>query len=428
MGRVVQGVVRCLLEPEWEAKFESVSYGYRPSRQINDVVSRINRILMQPSKAWVFEGDISQFFDCIDHSFLLGRLEYFPGLSLIRKWLKAGIFLDSVFYETNEGTPQGGVISPLLANICLHGWPAEIGINEQPDGRIFEFYSRGRTMLRFADDFVIFCKTKKDAMSLYDELEPHLAKRGLVLNRTKSSVVPITEGFDFVGFHHSLARKFGHEYAHAYSFRPDGEFSFLKRELFAPSSVPSKKSFKKVKDTLSILFDEYAGKSSHEFIRRANRVIRGWCLSKRAFDCYKHFKALDSFLYIKQLLYIKRRHQNKNTQWRVNRYFAMERTAPPRKGYFYKWTLRDPSTGIPMLRAFWFWRKKIPGGKVIDYSPVKLDQTSDNPDSRGISTIDKSLYTRRPQTSSRTPSLGRLYEATYCLAVTPISQRSWIST
>jgi RNA-directed DNA polymerase len=113
--RVVQGVIRCALEPEWESKFECSSYGYRPGRQINDVVSRINRILMQPSKAWVLEGDISQFFDCIDHSFLLNRLEHFTGYDLIEKWLKAGIFLDLVFYETDEGTPpdiRGSYFSP----------------------------------------------------------------------------------------------------------------------------------------------------------------------------------------------------------------------------------------------------------------------------------------------------------------------------
>lgn len=378
--RVVQGVIRAALEPEWEAVFEASSYGYRPGRQINDVASRINRILMQPSKAWVFEGDISQFFDCIDHSFLLSRLEYFPARALIEKWLKAGIFLARVFYDTEEGTPQGGVISPLLANICLHGLPEELGIKEQSDGRVFEFYSRGRTMLRFADDFVIFCKTRASAMALFDELEPLVAKRGLSLNRSKCAVTPVTEGFDFVGFHHRLALRFGYVGAHTHSFRPDGEYSFLKREFFTPSSVPSKKSFKKVKVTLSELFADYAGKAPSKLIRRANGVIRGWCLSKRAFDCFAHFKSLDNFLYLKQLRFIKRRHPNKNTAWLVNKYFAMERN--PRKGYFYKWTFRDPVTGIPMLRAFWFWRKKVPGGKVIDYSPVKLDQAPDNPDSR----------------------------------------------
>jgi RNA-directed DNA polymerase len=103
--RVVQGVIRCALEPEWESKFEASSYGYRSGRQINAVISRINSILMSNSKAWILEGDISKFFDCIDHSFLLSRLVHLPAYNLVKDWLKAGIFLESVYYETEEGTP-----------------------------------------------------------------------------------------------------------------------------------------------------------------------------------------------------------------------------------------------------------------------------------------------------------------------------------
>ena len=150
--RVIQGVVRNALEPEWEAHFEASSYGYRPGRQVNDAISRINRILMNPSKQWVFEGDLSQCFDKIDHSFLMSRLKYFPGAKLIEKWLKSGILYDLVYYETEEGTPQGSIISPLLCNIILHGLPLELGIRKQADGRVHEYYSGGRTMLRFADD------------------------------------------------------------------------------------------------------------------------------------------------------------------------------------------------------------------------------------------------------------------------------------
>jgi RNA-directed DNA polymerase len=299
---------------------------------------------------------------------------------LIEKWLKSGIFFQFVFYETEEGTPQGSVISPLLCNITLHGLPLELGIREQADGRVHEYYSGGRTMLRYADDFVIFCKTKANALALYDELEPLLAKRGLDLNRAKSNVSSVTAGFDFLGFTHRLAKKFGKSYSHTESVRPDGEFDFIRNDKLTPSSVPSKKSYRKVKQALSDLFAEYAGKSPTQLVLRANRVIRGWCLSKRAFDCFGHFKDLDNFLFKKQLRYIKRRHPNKSAAWRVPKYFALERD--PRRGYFYKWTFRDPSTGVAMLRAFWFWRRQIPGGKVIAYSPVKLDQVPDNPDSR----------------------------------------------
>jgi len=379
--RVVQNVVKNALEPEWEAKFEASSYGFRPGRSVNDVISRINRILMNPSKCWVFDGDLSKFFDMIDHTYLMNKItKFFPGSNLIEKWLKSGILYEFVFYLTEEGTPQGSEISPLLSNIALDGIPAELGIREQADGRVHEYYSKGRTMLRYADDFLIFCKTKADAMSLFDELDPILAKRGVPLNKEKSKVYSIIEGFDFLGFNNRLAKKFGKSYSHAYSFKPNGEFDFIKRADMTPSSVPSKKSYKKVKETLTALFKEYAGKSPTQLVLRANRVIRGWCISKRAFDCFGTFKDLDNFLYKRQLRYIKRRHPSKGMSWLVNKYFAMERN--PRKGYFYKWTFKDPATGVAMLRAFWFWRRQIPGGKIIAYSPVKLDQVPDNPDSR----------------------------------------------
>lgn len=379
--RVVQNVIRNALEPEWEAKFEASSYGFRPGRSVNDAVSRINSILMHPSKRWVFDGDLAQFFDMISHPYLLNKItKYFPGYNLIEKWLKSGILYEFVYFQTEEGTPQGSVISPLLSNIALDGIPAELGIREQADGRVHEYYSRGRTMIRYADDFLVFCKTRADALSLYDELDPILAKRGIPLNKEKSKVFAITDGFDFLGFNHRLAKKFGKSYSHTHSWNSDGEFDFIKRVDMTPSSVPSKKSYKKVKDTLSELFVEYAGKSPTQLVLRANRVIRGWCLSKRAFDCFATFKDLDNFLYNRQLRYIKRRHPTKSMSWRVNKYFAMERN--PRRGYFYKWTFKDPSTGIAMLKAFWFWRRQIPGGKIIAYSPVKLDQVPDNPDCR----------------------------------------------
>jgi len=351
--RVIQNVLKNALEPEWEAHFEASSYGFRPGRSVNDAISRINRILMQPSKHWVFEGDLSQCFDKIDHSYLLSKVQYFPGRNLIEKWLKSGILFQLVYFDTEEGTPQGSVISPLLCNIALHGIPSELGIREQPDGRIFEFYSGGRTMLRFADDFVIFCRTKESAMALYDQLDVILRKRGLELNKDKTRVSSVMEGFDFLGFNNRLVKRFGKSYSHVASLRPHGEFEYIRHEELTPSSVPSKKSYKKVKQTLSDLFAEFAGKSPTQLVLRANRVIRGWCLSKRAFDCFTTFKDLDNFLYKKQLRYAKRRHPNKNASWRAYKYFAMERN--PRKGYFYKWTFRDPVTGIAMLRAFWFY-------------------------------------------------------------------------
>lgn len=338
--RVVQFVIKSALEPEWEAKFEASSYGFRPGRQVNDAVGRLLRVMNQKKKLWVFEADVSKCFDCIDHSYLLNRIEFFPGYNLVEKWLKGGIFHDGIYFRTDDGTPQGSVISPLLCNIALNGIPEELGIKEWKNGRLFEAYTRARTMIRYADDFVILTRTKRDAESLYGELEPILARRGLELSTDKTKITDVVSGFDFLGFNLRLAKRFGRKYLATHGFDETGEFSFLREEAMFSMASPSKKSFTKVKATLKSLFIQYSGKASPQLILKGNRVIRGWAISKRAWECFGHFKALDNYLYILQYRFIKRRHQNKNVQWRVSKYFALEKN--PSKGYFYKWTFRDP--------------------------------------------------------------------------------------
>lgn len=377
--RVVQFVIKSALEPEWEAKFEASSYGFRPGRQVNDAVGRLLRVMNQKKKLWVFEADVAKCFDCIDDTYLLDKIKYFPGSKIVEKWLKGGIFFEQVYFRTDEGTPQGSVISPLLCNIALDGIPGELGIKEWKDGRLFEVYTRGRTMIRYADDFVILTRTKRDAESLYNELEPILARRGLELSRDKTRISDVVSGFDFLGFNLRLAKRFSRKYLITHGFHESGEFSFLREDVMFSMATPSKKSFKKVKETLKNLFLQYSGKSPTQLVIKSNRVIRGWAISKRAWECFAHFKALDNYLYILQTRFIKRRHPNKNVEWRVSKYFALAKDS--RKGYFYKWTFKDPVSGIPMLRSFWFWRRKH-AGKVIDYVPVKLDQVKDNPDSR----------------------------------------------
>ncbi len=122
-------VVKNALEPEWEAKFESSSYGFRPSRSVNDAINSIYVSLNNPnSRCWIVDADVSQCFNNIDHNYLLNQLSHFPLLSVIEKWLKTGITFGEVWYETVAGTPQGGVLSPFLSNIALHGLESELGI------------------------------------------------------------------------------------------------------------------------------------------------------------------------------------------------------------------------------------------------------------------------------------------------------------
>jgi RNA-directed DNA polymerase len=158
--RVIQNVVRNALEPKWEAHFEVSSYGFRPGRQVNDVVSRINRILMQPSKRWVFEGDLYQCFDKINHSFLLSRLVYFPGQKLIEKWLKSGSMtsLPEIKKERTRSYNLMAEVSSLKKN--LFRMP-----NADPCGRTVKFF-----YARYADDWILLSNTNRQICERWKSL------------------------------------------------------------------------------------------------------------------------------------------------------------------------------------------------------------------------------------------------------------------
>ena len=119
--RVAQAVVKNALEPSWEARFEANSYGFRPGRSCHDAIRQCHNRLQKGTDTWIFDADIRGAFDHISHEFILNRLRQTPGRELIKQWLKAGYVEAEVFHETNSGTPQGGIISPLLANIALDG-------------------------------------------------------------------------------------------------------------------------------------------------------------------------------------------------------------------------------------------------------------------------------------------------------------------
>src|SRR5256714_2958550 len=160
IDRCLQAMVRNGLEPAWEAKFEGTSYGFRPGRSPHDAIEKIY-VLARPNKTkkWVLDADIRGAFDNISHDHLLRAIGPVPGKELIKQWLKAGYVEHGEFHATEQGTPQGGVASPLLANIALHGMEEAIGVTYDSRGQL-----RGkRAVVRYADDFVCFCETREDA-------------------------------------------------------------------------------------------------------------------------------------------------------------------------------------------------------------------------------------------------------------------------
>ena len=197
VDRAVQARVKNALEPFWEAKFEGSSYGFRPGRRCHDAIGKIYR-LARPNmrKKWVLDADIKGAFDNIDHEHLLDAIGNFPARELIRQWLKAGYMEDGLEYDTVMGTPQGGVISPLLANIALHGMEDALGVTYNNRGQL----RCTRAVVRYADDFVVFCETKEDTEQVQHTLVEWLGQRGLTLSPEKTRIVHVTEGFDFLGF------------------------------------------------------------------------------------------------------------------------------------------------------------------------------------------------------------------------------------
>lgn len=203
--RVYQNMVRNALEPQWESRFEANSYGFLPKRSTHDAIRSIfNRINGGSKKKWIFEGDFKGCFDHLNHNWILKQLANFPGSQLIERWLQMGYMERNAFSETQEGTPQGGIISPLLANVALHGMEEALGITYKKNYKANRSYiihpACKIAFVRYADDFVVLAETKEQAQSIYERLRPYLKDRGLELSPEKTKVTHIERGFEFLGF------------------------------------------------------------------------------------------------------------------------------------------------------------------------------------------------------------------------------------
>jgi RNA-directed DNA polymerase len=173
--RVHQARVVNALEPEWEARFEPKSYGFRPGRGCHDAIEAIFHLAKQnPRRLWVLDADLAGAFDRIGHDHILTMLGSFPARGMIRQWLKAGVIEQGRLSRTEEGTPQGGVASPLLLNIALHGMEYAAGASYGADQRA----KKGSPVLiRYADDFVVHCHTRQEALEVKARLRVAGAQR-----------------------------------------------------------------------------------------------------------------------------------------------------------------------------------------------------------------------------------------------------------
>ena len=163
----MQAVVLGALEPEWEARFEPRSYGFRPGRGCHDAIEAIFCTVVgrNPHRRWILDADLAAAFDTIDHQRLLAALGSFPARDMIAGWLQAGVIEDGMLTPTREGTPQGGVASPLMMNVALHGLEAAAGVRYYPDGRkdAGKSVPGSPVVVRYADDLVALCVSAEQA-------------------------------------------------------------------------------------------------------------------------------------------------------------------------------------------------------------------------------------------------------------------------
>ncbi len=298
--RCHQARTRNALEPEWEARFEPRSYGFRPGRGCADAIGSLFTTLKGTNKrVWIVDADLAAAFDRIDHDRLLGTLGSFPARDTIARWLKAGVVEDAAFTPTEEGTPQGGVISPLLMNVALHGLEEAAGVRYQTAGR-----DAGKTkpespvLVRYADDLVVCCHTQGQAQQVKAKLAEWLAPRGLAFNEDKTKIVHLTEGFDFLGV---TVRRYR-----------NGKL------LIKPSTTAVKRLRKRLAAETCAL----RGSNAAAVIARLNPIIRGWAAYYRGVVSSAIFNALDNHVWKLTYKWAKHTHPNKPKTWIVRRYFG----------------------------------------------------------------------------------------------------------
>nr|YP_010732275.1 hypothetical protein P8479_pgp015 [Watanabea sichuanensis]WDY13189.1 hypothetical protein [Watanabea sichuanensis] len=296
--RALQCIVKRSLEPEWEAVFEASSYGFRPSRSAQDAIRNVHNVCNSKStKHWIVQVDIKGCFDKIDHDFILKQLNSFPGKAAIKSWLKAGHFQGKKFHSSISGTPQGGVISPLLSNIALHGMESALGIKRNKKGWV----SGKRTLLRYANDFIIACKSKADALQVLEELKDWLKLRGLSICNEKTRIVHVEEGFNFLGFHVKL-------------------YSTSKRKIMLIK--PSKEATKKLRYKLKQVWKQGLGRSVDKVVSKLNPIVRGWSHYFRHVCSSKTFSCIDHYMFIREYRFAKRTHPCKAWKWLRHTYWG----------------------------------------------------------------------------------------------------------
>ena len=312
--RAMQALYLLGLDPIAETLADSHSYGFRLERCCADALDQCHEILKGPyGPNWIFEGDIKACFDRISHNWLLDHIPM--DKELLRKWLKAGFLEKHVLFATTEGTPQGGIASPALANRALDG------LQQLLEQRFSNTRRRRKEckvhLVRYADDFII---TGTSQVLLKQEVQPlvehFLRQRGLELSHEKTRITHIKNGFDFLG---QTVRRFR-----------------CGKVLIKPSKRSVKTFLAKIQETIDNSGDMTAG----DLIRRLNQQIKGWTMYHRYAVSKRIFAAVDSRIFWKLKRWCHRRHRQKSWKWIKKKYFQQV----GHRNWVFTGTIRD-STG-----------------------------------------------------------------------------------
>ena len=332
-NRVAQSIVKNALEPSWEARFESNSYGFRPGRSCHDAIKQCwLRLHRGKTHQWVLDADVRAAFDNISQGFILECLGKVPGRELIKQWLLAGYVEAEIFHATTDGVQQGGVISPLIFNIALDG--------------LEKILAPRAGYIRYADDMVITARTKEEIEALVPTVQKFLTERGLELNTEKSKIIHLKDGFNFLGFNVR---------------------SYNDKCIVKPQKEKVHTFLKGIRAWLA----KYPSVSAERVVRLLNPKLRGWTNYYRHVNSKQTLKYVDTQIWRAVWKWCLKRHRNKSKAWVYRKYFTVAQNR--------SWTFfaKVPNQNMGFKNIFLFHCSKI---SIKPHVKVKGKASPDNPE------------------------------------------------
>lgn len=376
--RIAQAMMLNAWEPRFEAVFEPTSYGFRPGRSTHDAMIAVYSRFSAGNDTYALDADIKGAFDNISHNFIINQLGNLPGREMIKGWLKAGYMEQKEYVKTDTGTPQGGIISPLLANIALDGLQEFLnkfkkktpnGFNKKgKQNYVYKYPKFG--FIRYADDFIITAQTKTDLEEILPLVKEWLARRGLKLNDEKTKARSISDGFDFLGF----------------NFRHYSGKCIVK---------PQKEKVIQFLREISTYLKENASTKTEYVIRELNSKLRGWGNYYRVCNASETLSKVAYHVWNKFYQWCIRRHPRKGKRWIAKKYF---RTVGKRTRIPFA-TFKDRKGREKYLNLF-----DIASIPIIEHRQVAGSNSPDNPD------LNKYWEQRKTRTGKTIFASGSKYQ------------------